>query len=326
MAISKIRTENREEWLAERRKSLGGSDMGAVLGMSPFASPISVWMDKTGRKPAEEENEWMRWGADLEGYVAQRFTEKSGLKLINDTATWKNDKYPYLHANIDRKVVGRKEGVECKLVATLGEKKYRNGKFPDNYYCQCVTYLAISEYDRWYLAVLIHGIGIRIYQLTRIPNDTVPPWCESSVYVDDAEIEALVKTGEAFWKNYVEKDTPPPADGHSATAEALATLYPESNGETVNIFGYENELSQYIALTAQIKALEGQKDEIANKVKAFLGEAGRGESNRFKVSWTSTERKSLDTKRLVAEHPEINLNDYYKISASRTFRVNEKGE
>ena len=115
-----------------------------------------------------------------------------------------------------------------------------------------------------------------------------------------------------------------PADGHSSTATALAELYPESNGETVDLFGYENDLAQYIALTAQVKALEAQKDEMANKVKAFLGEAGKGENERYRVSWTTSERKSLDTKRLAQEHPEIDMNQYYKISSSRTFRVTEK--
>lgn len=39
---------SREEWLEERRKSIGGSDAAAVIGMSRFASPYTVWMDKTG--------------------------------------------------------------------------------------------------------------------------------------------------------------------------------------------------------------------------------------------------------------------------------------
>jgi predicted phage-related endonuclease len=188
-------------------------------------------------------------------------------------------------------------------------KKFRNGEYPEQWYCQMVHYLAVTGLEKAYLAVLIECRDFKIFELDR----------------DEAEIQALMKAEQAFWE-LVKNNTPPTADGLPSTAETLTALYPESNAETIDLFGYENDLARYIALTAQIKALEGQKDEIANRVKAFLGEAGRGENDRFKVSWTSTERKSLDTKRLVAEHPEINLNDYYKISASRTFRVNEKGE
>jgi putative phage-type endonuclease len=326
MAITKIRTNNREEWLAERRKSLGGSDMGAVLGMSPFASPTTVWMDKTGKSPDKEPSEWMRLGTDLEEYVARRFTEKSGLKVINDTATLRNDKYPHLHANIDRKVVGQKAGVECKMISTLNEKKYRNGNFPDNYYTQCVTYLAVSEYDRWYLAVLIYGIGLRIYQMTRIANDVKPEWCESSVYVDDGEIEALTNTGEEFWKNYVETGALPPSDGSKATTDALATIYPESDDTCCDLSSFNSKLILYSNITKEIKKLESHKDDIVNEIKQFMATAGKGENEHFKVSWTSSERKTLDSKRLAQEHPEIDLNEYYKISSSRTFRVTEKGD
>ena len=37
----------REEWLARRRSGIGGSDVAAVLGLSPWKSPRQVWLDKT---------------------------------------------------------------------------------------------------------------------------------------------------------------------------------------------------------------------------------------------------------------------------------------
>lgn len=321
MAISKTRTSSREEWLEDRRKSLGGSDMGAVLGLNAYASPLTVWLDKTGKTPEKERTEWMRLGNDLEDYVAQRFTEKSGLKVKNDTATWRNSKYPHLHANIDRKVVGQRAGVECKVTSNQNEKKYRDGKFIDSYYAQCVTYLAVSEFERWYLAVLIYGVGLRIYQMTRIPNDITPEWCESSVYVDDAEIEALNTSANNFW-GYVETNTPPPADGHPATSEGLTILYPESNGNKVDLVAFENDLNRYVTLGEQIKSLKALQDEAANKVKSFLGDAGKGETINYRVSWATQERSSFDKDRFLADHKDIDISGYMKTSSSRVFRVN----
>ena len=59
MKMQKISTlgMSREEWLKERRKSLGGSDMGAVLGLNKYRSPWVVWAEKTGRLGEEPENE-----------------------------------------------------------------------------------------------------------------------------------------------------------------------------------------------------------------------------------------------------------------------------
>lgn len=323
MSITKIKTTSREEWLEERKKSLGGSDVGAVLGMSEYSSPYTIWAEKTGKLPSFEGNEWTRLGNDLEDYVAKRFCEVSGLKVVNDKATWRNDKYPHLHANFDRKVVGMKAGVECKLTSEFNAKKYKNGEFPDRFYAQCVEYLCVTEFERWFLVVLIYGKGIKIYQMTRIPDDVVPEWCESSVYVDDGEIEALAKATADFWE-YVKSKTPPAVDGTNSTTETISTIFPNSNTETVNLFAYEDNLRQYLALGKQIKELKTIQDEMANKVKLFMNEAGKGESDGFKVSWTTASRSTFDHKRFASENPDIDLTSYYNHSSYRTFKVNEK--
>ncbi len=321
--ITKIKTNTHEDWLAERNKSLGGSDVGAVLGMNTYSSPYTIWAEKTGKLPPFEGNEWTRLGNDLEGYVAQRFSEASGLKVVNDSATWRNDKYPHLHANIDRKVVGMKAGVECKLTSELNAKKYKDGEFPDRFYAQCVEYLAVTELDRWFLAVLIYGKGIKIYQMTRIVDDVKPEWCEASVYVSDEEIEALVKTTADFWNNYVLTDTPPMADGSDSTSETLRTIYPESNGDTVSLMAFEGELQQYVALSNHLDEVKKQKEEMANKIKGFMGEASKGTSDGFKVSWASSVRNTFDHKAFAKDNPGIDLSAYYKSTATRTFKVTQ---
>lgn len=324
MPITKVKTNSHEEWLEERKKSLGGSDMGAILGMNPYSSAYTVWAEKTGKLPPFEGNEWTKLGNDLEGYVAQRFTEASGLKVSVDKATWRNSKYPHLHANIDRKVVGQKAGVECKLTSELNAKKYKDGEFPDRFYAQCCAYLLITEYDRWYLTVLIYGKGVKIYQMTRIPGDNVPEWCEASVYVDDAELESLARASADFWNNHVLTNIPPIADGTDSTSKTISTIYPDSNGETVSLMAYENDLHQYMSLAEHIKSLKESQDEIGNRIKAYMGESGRGECNRFKVTWTSSTRSTFDHKRFAADHPQMDLTSYYKSTSTRTFKINER--
>ena len=320
--ITKVKTNTHEEWLAERKKSLGGSDVGAVLGMSEYTSPYTVWAEKTGKLPPFEGNEWTRLGNDLEGYVAKRFSDASGLKVVNDGATWRNDKYPHLHANFDRKVVGMKAGVECKLTSELNAKKYKNGEFPDRFYAQCVEYLTVTEFERWYLAVLIYGKGIKIYQMTRIANDNIPEWCEASVYVDDAEIEALVKATADFWE-YVKSGEAPMVDGTESTSETLRTIYPESNGETVNLMAFESDLQQYKHLASLEADYKKLKDEVANRIKAYMGDASKGESNGFKVSWSSYIRNTFDHKAFAKDNPGIDLSAYYKATVTRPFKIDE---
>ncbi len=319
--ITKIKTTTHEEWLEERKKSLGGSDVGAVLGMNTYSSPYTVWAEKTGKLPPFEGNEWTRLGNDLEYYVAQRFSEASGLKVVQDNSTWRNDKYPHLHANIDRKIVGMKAGLECKLTSEFNAKKYKDGEFPDRFYAQCVEYLCVTEYDKWYLAVLIYGKGIKIYQMTRILDDVCPEWCESSIYIDDAEIEALASKTKEFWYDFVLTDTPPMADGTDSTSETLRMIYPESNGDTVSLMAFESDLKQYMHLSSLADDYKKLKEECANKIKAFMGEASRGDCNGFKVTWSSSVRSTFDHKRFAQDNPGIDLSGYYKSTPTRTFKV-----
>ena len=306
--LIKISTVNmtHDEWLQHRQKSIGGSDASSIIGLNPWSSPYSVWADKLGMIPPKEDNEAMRQGRDLEFYVAERFCEVTGKKVRRENHILINPDYPFAHANVDRMVVGEDAGLECKTTSSLNMKNFKNGEFPDTYYVQCVHYMMVTGCKKWYLAVLVLNKAFMVFEIER----------------DEEEIEALARSEADFWK-LVEEKTSPIADGTSSTSNTISILYPESNDESVNLFAYEADLQQYIALSAQIKELEKLKDEAANKVKAFLGEAGRGESDNYRVSWTSSTRNTFDSKRFAADHKDIDLSEYYKTSSYRTFKVTE---
>lgn len=89
-----MRRLTREEWLAERRKGIGGSDAAAIIGMNHYVTPYMLWADKTGQLPEQEDNEAMRQGRDLEQYVADRFIEATGKRVRRHTAIIRNPAYP----------------------------------------------------------------------------------------------------------------------------------------------------------------------------------------------------------------------------------------
>lgn len=296
-----------EAWLDHRRNSIGGSDASAILGMNSYSSPYTVWAEKLGKLPPKEDNEAMRLGRDLEDYVAKRFTEATGKKVRRENNIITNPMYPFAHANVDRMVVGEDAGFEAKTTSILNLKKFKNGEYPDRFYVQCVHYLMVTGAKRWYLGVLILGEGFKWFVIER----------------DEGEIAALARSEAEFWK-YVESKTHPSTDGTQSTTDTIKTLYPESNEKVVDLFTYEDSLRQYIALGQQIDQLKKLRDAMANKVKDFMGEAGKGESNNFKVSWTASVRSKFDDKKFAKDHAELNLSEYYENSPTRTFRVTEK--
>lgn len=306
--LTKISTKDmpHEEWLAHRRNSIGGSDASAIIGMNSYSSPYTVWADKMGKLPPKEDNEAMRLGRDLEEYVAKRFTEKTGKKVRRENNILINPDIPFAHANVDRMVVGEDAGFEAKTTSALNTKRFKGGEYPENYYVQCVHYLMVTGCERWYLGVLVLGVGFYDFVIER----------------DEGEIEALRKSEEDFWE-YVKSKTPPMADGSDSTSETIQTLYPESNGETISLAAFESDLQEYMKVSELINDMKKQKDEIANRIKVVMGEASKGEGNKYRVTWTSSVRNAFDTKRYVEDNPGLDLSEYYKSTPTRTFKVNE---
>ena len=322
-----IKDWTREEWLAERRKSLGGSDIGSALGLCKWRSPYAVWAEKTGLAPEEPDNEAMRQGRDLEEYVAERFTDLTGKKVRRVNAILRNDDFPHLHANIDRDIVGEDAGLECKTASALSTSRFRGAEFPASYYTQCVTYLAVTGYKRWYLAVLVLGREFKVYQVTTVPDDEVPEWCAGSVYVGAEEFDSLKAFAAQFWRQYVETKTPPPVDGSESTAETIETIFAESDdaAEEIDLTAVADKLTARAELIERKERIEAEITEVENAIKAFMETAPRGvlvgANTMTTVTWKTQESRRFDAKAFAKDHPGMDLTPYYTKSQSRPFRV-----
>ena len=308
--ISKQATANHEEWKALRHQYIGGSDAAAVVGLNAWVSPYALWAEKTGKLPGFDGNLATEVGTYLEEFVAQKFADVTGKKVRRSNQSWFNDQYPWAIANIDREIVGEDAGLEIKTTSEMNMQKFKGGEYPANYYVQCMHYLAVTGKQRWYLAVLIGNRDFKWFTIER----------------DEDEIQALMEAEKTF-KHLVDTDTPPMADGTSSTTSTLVTLYPESMDECIGIGSFERDLDNYFRLKEQIKSIEMTIDGIENRIKAHLGECARGEGEKYKVSWKTQTRSTFDSKKFIADHPDVDVSKYYKKSSSRPFKVTElKGD
>ena len=300
-----IRDMSEEEWRESRRQSIGGSDAATVLGLNPYASPYSLWAEKTGAVIPEDisQKEAVRLGHVLEPYVAQRFTEITGKRVRRENYILKNSDYPWAHANVDRLVIGEKAGLECKTTSALNLSKFKNGEYPANYYCQCMHYLAVTGLERWYLAVLIGNQEVRIFVIER----------------DEEEIAALMDSEQRFWA-HVEIGIAPPVDGSEATAETLKALYSDDGGQ-VDLTPVCGNLREYLALKAEMKVLEEKLSAAANGIKEYMGNASRGTYGDISVSWKNVSSSRFDKKAFLKDNPGVDLGPYHKVGSSRRFEV-----
>ena len=139
----------REEWLTLRQKGIGGSDAGAILEMNKYGSPFSVYAEKLGFAPETEATEPMRFGTDMEPYVAERFVEQTGKKVRRVNAMLQSVAWPFMQANVDRWLVGENAILECKTITDRKEV----GAIEPHYYVQCMHYMAVTGAERVYLAM-----------------------------------------------------------------------------------------------------------------------------------------------------------------------------
>ena len=319
--ITKVPTAGMSEadWLAQREKTIGGSEIGAILGLNPYQSAYTLWCQRTGRLPRFEGNLRTKVGEYCEDLVARLFMEATGLKVQRTNFLWYNDAFPALHALPDRLLVGTPAGLEIKTTSAFNAGQFHGETFPAQYYAQSVQYMAVMDYQDWYIAVLIGNHDFKIYRLTRKEGAENPAWCEATLYVEPGEIEALNAAAEDFLRR-IREDDPPLPDGSDSSAETLQTIYADSHdGGAVELFGRGAELAEYLQLSGEIKRLEERRSALANIFKADLGENEQGFCDGHKISWRSQTRTSFDSKAALAAQPE--LSRYQTTKTTRVFAV-----
>lgn len=310
--ITKVSTKDmsREEWLEARRMSIGGSDAACILGLNEYKSAYALWCEKTGKIVPEDisDKEAVRLGNDLEQYAAERWSEATGKKVRRENNIIYNSSYPFAHANPDRIVIGERAGLECKTTSSWSvAQQLREGKIPDHWYCQCIHYLMVTGFDRWYLGVLVFGVGF--YQFTIDKNFD--------------EINALAASEEIFWAG-VCNDIPPSLDGSESTTEAIKTIFANSTPNTsIDLTVIGHTIDAYNAIEKEIKQLQLMKDEYENEIKSFMGSAEKGSYGNTSITWKRSTRPIFDKKSFEEANGKI-PEAFYKTSESRSFRVTVK--
>ena len=73
-----------QDFSPDRTKYIGGSDIGAILGLSRFRSPLEVWMEKTGKAVKQLDSLPLRFGSFAEEFVASEYSRSTGFELVHD--------------------------------------------------------------------------------------------------------------------------------------------------------------------------------------------------------------------------------------------------
>lgn len=309
-----VRELTHDQWLENRKSGIGGSDAGAIMGVNPYRGAYGVWADKLGKTEPVEDNEALRQGRDFEDYVARRFSEKTGLRVRREYGMLRSDAWPWMVANIDRRIIGERAGLECKTSRDVYMKRYKNGDFPLEYYCQCLHYLAVTGWDKWYLAVLVYGTDLLTFEIKR--ED-----------VED-DIGALIKAEDSFWHEYVIPEKQPLPDGLESTTKALGAVWADSAPDMAIDADNETDalLSRLCGLKRERKTLDDQITEAENMVKARMQEAEVLRGSGATATWKGVDVKRLSERKIREKFPGIDMDELKETTHTRRFALKTEEE
>ena len=297
------------EWLRERQKGIGGSDVGAIMGVNQYKTAFNIYLEKT--EPiieVEKQSEAARQGTDFEDYVAMRFTEETGKKVRRDNRHLIHKDYPFMVANIDRRVVGENAILECKTVTPYNLKEWEGEEVPASYMLQCQHYMAVTGAEKVYLAYLIFSTKFDYREIKR----------------DEELIDIIIEAEKEFWK-MVQDKTPPALDGSSAAEKWVNEKYKKVNeGETINLdSSWKELLNKRKELKEYKDSVDKEIKEIENQLKQNIKHAEYANAPGYSISYKSVSQKRPDSSKLKALLKE-EYEDYLKETTSRRLVIKEE--
>ncbi len=288
------------EVLAERRKGVGGSEVSALFGLSPYANltALSLYFEKRGEiDRTVEESEAMFWGQVLEDPIAQVWAERNNAKIRRQPMRWMKDpEQNPLFVSMDRQIYDHPRGpglLECKNF------NYYKGKaiealddVPPFVRIQHMHGLAVTGYTWGAIAILVGGNKLLSWTVER----------------DEDACQQIVETCREFMER-VKQGIPPSVDSKSDVV--LGEAYKTGGIRTITTLdpSIERVAHELTHWKAQAKAAEENWELRKNCIKLLMGNAeellipGYGS-----CTWKKTKDKPqrvFNVERFEREQPEL---------------------
>lgn len=194
--IKTLKFKSQSEWLKKRNLGVGGSDVAALLNVSPWSNRFKLWVQKTGQQKSEViVNEAMNWGNKLEPLLLEEYAERTKHKVTKPKYMLYDDEH-HMIGSFDGLCAKEKKGVEFKCVGTNAAKKWGNDAIPTEYYLQVQHYMHLSGMEAWDICPFF-GSSMEIRTVAR----------------DEKVIGDIKSTSKKFWTEHVlPKVRPTPTD------------------------------------------------------------------------------------------------------------------
>lgn len=265
---------NEDEWRAARSTFVGGSEVAALMGLSPWADAWKVWGQKTGLVPPLEDNQKLRLGRRMEKVIADEYELLTGRKVRRvENTIYRHPLFAALGASPDCLCIDEERGVEFKNVgqyAMEGWGPEGSDEIPTHYLIQVQTYLEVLNLPVWDVAAMMAGQEVRLYTVER--NTTL-----------GGEIRRTVET---FWNDHIVTGTPPPVDASETAGLWVKNKFPHNRTPLRVAEPHEAKwLEDLKDVRDGLKRLKDREEELSNLLKNSIGEADGFTAECGQVTW-----------------------------------------
>jgi putative phage-type endonuclease len=215
-----------EQWLEQRKLSIGSSDAATIMGVNPWGSRLRVYSEKVGDLESEnlDHKEHVLWGKILEPVIINEYAHRTGRCASHDRRMYVSTVLPWAaHATIDGftwlspETYDERGVLEIKTTSAWLAEAWEVGP-PESVRVQTHHQMLITGATWATAACLIGG-----QQLV---------WAD--IKRDETLIRKMSHHCAEFWE-MVKSRTPPAPDSKPSTTSALAELYPFDNEETIEL-------------------------------------------------------------------------------------------
>lgn len=281
---------NEVQWLEERRKGIGGSDVAAIMGLSPWKTAYQVYQEKRKEVSSWEGNEATDWGKRMEPAIRQWYSDQTGRCVRLPEKIITNEKYPFMLASLDG-FTDDPRGVEIKTSRSpKGWGEPGTNEIPDYYMLQVQHYMVVTAFPVFDVPVSIGGGAPILYE---VPADKE---------LGEMIIDACV----AFWRRVIDGNPPEPvtyADAVARFGKAAA------KGAVVASRRDIEAVIELRAVRSEKTRLEAREEEIRGGLIISLGENGDvlidSDGSALITYKIASGRKMFDAKALEKEMPDV---------------------
>lgn len=308
--------------------TVGGSDVATIFGLSPWTTPLELWMVKKGRmKPKSPPNpDQLAMGHMLEPIAAHFYAQRTGNTVTDDNYLYQHATLEYALANIDRRYTRKEDGeggvLECKSLTYHKAADWADGAIPIYYELQLRYYLAVLDEK--------HGAFSALWG-NNPENDLATPHIERVQAKEDIIFEKLDR-----WIWSLRHDKPPTMEDvqPQLAMDALARIYGAGKKGLPTIEfprKYEPQLRKIAALqeeNAQLKgaikkneeAIEAHSVRIAELMKEHEHGILTTTTDKLLVDFVTSTSRHVSSEYLKQNYPSI-YEEARKPSKNRKVKV-----